>query len=130
MTPYPGDKFSLMPTPDAGGGRFGVARGELGTLVTSFVSFMLLLACYYILRPLRDGLAATLGADSIMYLSSAVFFAMLLIVAVFGWLVARVPRPRQVPRRPAMCGIRARRLGVDRRGVDRGADRGSGPGRT
>jgi ATP:ADP antiporter, AAA family len=97
MTPYSGDKFSLMSTPDARVGRFGVARGELGALVASFVSFMLLLACYYILRPLRDGLAATLGADSIKYLSSAVFFAMLLIVPVFGWLVARVPRPRLVP---------------------------------
>jgi AAA family ATP:ADP antiporter len=90
-------KFSLTPTPEAESGRFGVAPAEVGALVTSFASFMLLLACYYILRPLRDGLAATLGADSIKYLSSAVFFAMLLIVPVFGWLVARVPRPRLVP---------------------------------
>jgi AAA family ATP:ADP antiporter len=58
---------------------------------------MLLLACYYILRPVRDALAATLGADSIKYLSSVVFIVMLLIVPVFGWLFARVPRPRLVP---------------------------------
>jgi len=80
-----------------GNGRFGVSPQETGALVTSFVSFMLLLACYYILRPLRDALAATLGADSIKYLSSAVFFVMLLIIPVFGWLVARVSRPRLVP---------------------------------
>lgn len=86
-----------MPTPDVGRGRFGVAPEEVGALVTSFVSFMLLLACYYILRPVRDALAATLGADSIKYLSSAVFFVMLIIVPVFGWLVARVPRARLVP---------------------------------
>jgi AAA family ATP:ADP antiporter len=61
------------------------------------MSFMFLLAAYYVLRPLRDALAATLGADSIKYLSSAVFFVMLLIVPIFGWLVARVPRPRLVP---------------------------------
>ena len=67
------------------------------SLTISFVSFMLLLACYYIVRPVRDALAATLGADSIKYLSSAVFFVMLLIVPLFGWLVARVRRTRLVP---------------------------------
>jgi ATP:ADP antiporter, AAA family len=97
MTRYTGDKFSLIAAPGADGGRFGVARGDLGSLFISFVSFMLLLAAYYVLRPLRDALAATLGADSIKYLSSAVFFVMLLIVPIFGWLVARVPRPRLVP---------------------------------
>ena len=77
--------------------RSGVAPEEVATLAASFMSFTLLLACYYILRPVRDALAATLGAESIKYLSSAVFFTMLLIVPVFGWLVARVPRPRLVP---------------------------------
>src|ERR1700722_408939 len=86
-----------MATSDVGRGRFGVAPEERGALVISFLSFMLLLASYYILRPVRDALAATLGADSIKYLSSAVFFVMLLIVPVFGWLVARVPRARLVP---------------------------------
>jgi len=69
----------------------------VGALVISFLSFTLLLASYYVLRPVRDALAATLGADSIKYLSSAVFVVMLLIVPVFGWLVARVPRPWLVP---------------------------------
>jgi AAA family ATP:ADP antiporter len=69
----------------------------MGALLTSFLSFALLLACYYILRPVRDALAATVGADSIKYLSTAVFVAMLLIVPVFGWLAVRVPRPRLVP---------------------------------
>jgi ATP:ADP antiporter, AAA family len=78
-------------------GRFGVAPEDVHALVTSFLSFTLLLACYYILRPVRDALAAKLGADSIKYLSSAVFVVMLGIVPVFGWLFARVPRPRLVP---------------------------------
>jgi len=78
-------------------GRFGVAPEDVRALATSVLSFTLLLACYYLLRPVRDALAATLGADSIKYLSSAVFFVMLLIVPVFGWLFVRVPRPRLVP---------------------------------
>ena len=71
--------------------------GEARNLTISCLSFTLLLACYYILRPVRDALAASLGADSIKYLSSAVFFVMLAIMPVFGWLVTRVPRPRLVP---------------------------------
>jgi ATP:ADP antiporter, AAA family len=86
-----------MSIPGVGRGRFGVARADLRALTISFLSFLLLLASYYVLRPLRDALAATLGADSIKYLSSAVFVVMLLIVPLFGWLVARVPRPRLVP---------------------------------
>lgn len=74
-----------------------IAPEERRPLAASFVSFSLLLACYYILRPVRDALAATLGADSIKYLSSAVFAVMLLIVPVFGWLFVRVPRARLVP---------------------------------
>ena len=74
-----------------------IAPEERRPLAASFLSFTLLLACYYVLRPVRDALAATLGADSIKYLSSAVFAVMLLIVPVFGWLFVRVPRPRLVP---------------------------------
>lgn len=77
--------------------RLGLAPAELAPLAISCLSFTLLLASYYLLRPVRDALAATLGADSIKYLSSAVFVTMLLIVPVFGWLAARVPRPRLVP---------------------------------
>jgi AAA family ATP:ADP antiporter len=71
--------------------------GEARKLAISCLSFTLLLACYYLLRPVRDALAASLGADSIKFLSSAVFFVMLAIMPVFGWLVMRVPRPRLVP---------------------------------
>lgn len=109
MTRSAGDKFSLIGSSGAEEGRFGVARGDRGALAISFVSFMLLLASYYILRPLRDALAATLGADSIKYLSSAVFFVMLLIVPIFGWLVARMPRPRLVP---GLFGFFVLNLGV------------------
>ncbi|MHB8475871.1 MAG: NTP/NDP exchange transporter [Steroidobacteraceae bacterium] len=86
-----------MPASTLERGRFAVAPGDLPKLAASFASFTLLLASYYIVRPVRDALAATLGADSIKYLSSAVFVVMLLFVPVFGWLFVRVPRPRLVP---------------------------------
>jgi AAA family ATP:ADP antiporter len=86
-----------MSASDLPRGRFGVTAGDVRPLVASCLSFTLLLACYYILRPVRDALAATLGAGSIKYLSSAVFVVMLLIVPVFGGLIARLPRNRLVP---------------------------------
>ena len=71
--------------------------GETRRLALSFTYFALLLASYYLIRPVRDALAAGLGAGQIKYLASAVFVVMLAIVPVFGWLIARVPRSRLLP---------------------------------
>jgi AAA family ATP:ADP antiporter len=71
--------------------------GEGAALALSFAWFALLLASYYMLRPLRDALGAGLGPGQIKYLSACVFVTMLLVVPVFGALVARVPRRHLVP---------------------------------
>ena len=73
------------------------ARGEGRALALSFGYFALLLASYYLIRPLRDAAAAASGADTIRYLASVVFVVMLLIVPAFGWLIARIPRARLLP---------------------------------
>lgn len=90
-------------------GPLGVTKQEVFPLLASFASFTLLLACYYLLRPVRDALAASLGADSIKFLSSAVFVTMLGIVPLFGWLVKVIPRPYLVP---GLFGFFAANLGV------------------
>ena len=71
--------------------------GEGVALALSFAYFYCLLAGYYTIRPLRDSLAAGLGSDEIKYLSTSVFFVMLAIAPLFGWLVARVRRRVLVP---------------------------------
>ena len=71
--------------------------GEFRRLALSFAYFALLLASYYMIRPLRDAFGAGSGAATIKFLASAVFIVMLAIVPVFGWLVARVPRARLLP---------------------------------
>jgi ATP:ADP antiporter, AAA family len=71
--------------------------GERRRLVLSFGYFALLLASYYMIRPLRDAFGAGSGATTIKHLAAAVFLLMLLIVPVFGWLIARVPRARLLP---------------------------------
>jgi len=66
-------------------------------LALSFGYFALLLASYYMVRPLRDAFGAGSGPTTIKYLASAVFVAMLAIVPLFGWLVARVRRALLLP---------------------------------
>jgi ATP:ADP antiporter, AAA family len=71
--------------------------GEARRLVLSFAYFALLLASYYLIRPVRDALAAGGGAATIKYLSAAVFVVMLAIVPVYGFLLARVRRSLLLP---------------------------------
>jgi AAA family ATP:ADP antiporter len=73
------------------------AAGERRRLLLSFAYFGLLLASYYLIRPVRDALAAGLGPAAIKYLASAVFVAMALAVPLFGWLVSRIRRDRLLP---------------------------------
>lgn len=76
---------------------FRFRPGEGWALALSFAYFTLLLGSYYMVRPLRDALVAGLGSGEIKYLATLVFFTMLAIVPVFGWLVARVRRQLLVP---------------------------------
>jgi AAA family ATP:ADP antiporter len=71
--------------------------GEATTLALSFLYFLLLLAAYYILRPVRDGLVAGLGTDQVKFLSVVVLITMLGVAPIFGALMVRVPRYKLLP---------------------------------
>jgi AAA family ATP:ADP antiporter len=73
------------------------SEAEARPLALSSGYFALLLASYYMIRPLRDAAGAASGADTIRHLAGAVFIVMLLLVPAYGWLVARVPRTRLLP---------------------------------
>jgi AAA family ATP:ADP antiporter len=70
---------------------------ELAALAWSFLYFFLLLAAYYVLRPVRDELAVQAGTERLAGLFTATFAAMLALVRVYGWLCARLPRARLLP---------------------------------
>jgi ATP:ADP antiporter, AAA family len=70
---------------------------ELAALGWAFACFFLLLCGYYLLRPVRDSLAAGIGSEALRWLFTATFLAMLALVPAFGWLCARLPRPRLLP---------------------------------
>src|SRR5678815_198048 len=77
---------------------------ELPALGWAFAYFFLLLASYYLLRPVRDALAVEAGTQQLQWLFTATFVAMLVLVPVFGWLCSRLPRARQPRAEPAEHG--------------------------
>ena len=72
-------------------------RRELAGLAWSFAYFFLLLAAYYVLRPVRTELAVQTGVKNLPWLLTATFIATLAIQPVFGWLTATFPRARTLP---------------------------------
>jgi AAA family ATP:ADP antiporter len=72
-------------------------RHELPAVAWAFAYFVVVLSSYYLLRPVRDSLAVELGAQALRWLFTATFVAMLVLVPVFGWLTARLPRLRLLP---------------------------------
>jgi AAA family ATP:ADP antiporter len=74
-----------------------VGRDEIAGLIWSFAFFFFVLCAYYIIRPLRDEMGVTLGAERLQWLFSVVFVVMLAAVPLFGWVVSSFARRRIVP---------------------------------
>jgi AAA family ATP:ADP antiporter len=74
-----------------------VAPEELRALLWSFAYFFLLLAGYYVLRPLRDRMGIAGGVRNLPWMFTATFLALLLAQPLYGALVARLPRARFIP---------------------------------
>ena len=72
-------------------------RHELPALAWAFAYFFALLAGYYVLRPVRDEMGVQAGLKALPWLFSATFAAMLVLVPLYGWLCARLPRARLLP---------------------------------
>jgi AAA family ATP:ADP antiporter len=74
-----------------------VKPGETRALLWSFAYFFCLLAGYYVLRPVRDEMGLASGIKNLPWLFTATFFVMLVVVPVYGALVARLPRQQFIP---------------------------------
>jgi AAA family ATP:ADP antiporter len=73
-----------------------VERDEWPSLVLAFLYFFFLLGGYFMLRPIRGTVAANNSGD-LHWLYTATFLSMLLIVPLFGLLVARFRRSQFIP---------------------------------
>jgi AAA family ATP:ADP antiporter len=70
-------------------------RADQGTgLLLSTLAFFLVMAGYYMIRPVRDQLGGAVGSQSLPLFYAAVFGVIVLLTPVFGWLVAHVSRRR------------------------------------
>ena len=70
---------------------FRVEHGEWPRLLLAFFTFFLILGCWFMLRPIRGTVAAN-NSDILPWLYTATFTSMLIVVPIFGFLVARFPR--------------------------------------
>ncbi len=73
-----------------------IRKGELALTLLSAAYFFLLLTSYFMLRPLRDVVAAD-RPESIKWLFAGTLAGMIVASPVYGWLVSRWPRQRFIP---------------------------------
>ena len=69
-----------------------IEREELPAFLWAFAYFFLMLAAYYVLRPVRTEMAVQTGVKNLPWLFTATFLVSLAIQPLFGWLTARFPR--------------------------------------
>ena len=82
-------------TPDHNPGR--VHARELSAVAVSFAYFFCVLAAYYVMRPVREQLAAAVGSTQLPWFFGATFVATLVLTPLFAWLAARYARRVLVP---------------------------------
>jgi AAA family ATP:ADP antiporter len=74
-------------------------------VVLPFLTFFSVLCGYFVLRPVRDEIGARAGIEHLPWLFTATFAATLLLVPLFGWIVARVPRRAIATSTYALCSL-------------------------
>ena len=70
---------------------------ERAAALWSFAYFFMLLAGYYVLRPVRDQMGIAGGVKTLSWMFTATFVTLLVAQPLYGMLVARVPRRRFIP---------------------------------
>ena len=86
-----------MSSSPAGSGLSRVRNGEWRAMAWSFAYFFCVLSAYYVLRPVREQLAAAVGSTQLPWFWTATLVATLALTPVFAWLVSRWPRRVVVP---------------------------------
>jgi AAA family ATP:ADP antiporter len=70
---------------------------ERAAAIWSFAYFFMLLAGYYVLRPLRDQMGIAGGVRALPWMFTATFLTLLVAQPLYGALVSKVPRARFIP---------------------------------
>src|SRR5262249_24917322 len=70
---------------------------EVRAVLTSFAFFFFLLSAYFVLRPIRDAVAAASGVSKLPWMFAGTLAATLALNPFFSWLVVRFPVRRVIP---------------------------------
>ena len=79
-----------------------VGSNELKATLVSTLFVFILMASYYILRPVRDGMASDWSDSEVSFLWNINFFVSAGIVAIYGFAVSRIKLRNVIP---AMYGF-------------------------
>lgn len=74
-----------------------VKPGELRAMWLGFIFHFVVLAGYYVIRPIRDEIGASSGVEKLPWMFTAVLITMLVANALFAAIVARMSRRRFIP---------------------------------
>jgi len=80
-----------------GGAGIDLRPGEARALGLAFAFHFVVLASYYVLRPIRDEIGAAGGLENLSWLFTATLVAMLAANVLFSAVAARLPRRRFIP---------------------------------
>ena len=67
-----------------------IQENELAATSLSFLFVFVLMAAYYILRPVRDAMASDWSDVQVSWLWTINFFASTALVAIYGWVVSKL----------------------------------------
>jgi AAA family ATP:ADP antiporter len=73
------------------------SKNDRYAVILSFIYYFSVLAAYYVMRPIRDQLAAEAGSIELPWFFGATLLAMLLLTPLFSWVVSRYPRKIVMP---------------------------------
>jgi AAA family ATP:ADP antiporter len=76
---------------------FGAKPGEGGVLVWASAYYFLVLAAYYVIRPIRDSKGAAGGIDKLAWLFTGTMIGMMLVHPLYTALVSKLPRHKFIP---------------------------------
>jgi AAA family ATP:ADP antiporter len=74
-----------------------VKPNELRALWLGFVFHFIILTAYYIVKPIRDGIAASNKLETLPWMFTATLVVMLIANAIYGGIVARMERRKFIP---------------------------------
>ena len=74
-----------------------VEANEIQAVLLSFLMVFILMAAYFMLRPVRDAMASDWSREEVGVLWTMTFFASLFAVIAYGFVISRIPFHRVVP---------------------------------